>query len=932
MEKQNHLELFIDQAALALQNTWFLHRYWAVADIGQQINQDLETPEKLFSWLHKKIAEILDTSDAFTLAVYQPQTNFLDMHISDKGRYISDPASPVEGFSELVLKEQKPLLVYNLEKDSLPIPPVNIPNTSPTRSVILVPLVLRDVPLGVLSVQHQQPYIYDVEDQRILELVGNHVAVALSNMRLFDNLRLLNETGHSLIRELDAEQIFQKVVDWIRTTTKADTVILFRYSHEEEKFNPLPPLISGNLRDPSFPQPTYIRPNDIAMMTLQQPGPIYVKDSSRLYVDYLVNSDTERQSNFVQREKISSTAAMTLRIADEPVGVLFVNFRLPQRFDAPQKQLIEGLASYAAMTVKAAREFGARSQQERRRLSLLREIDRKISQTLGLQETLDGILQSVTKYVEVDGAAIFLYNPSNNTLRVEATHGLHKKASGEVMPVDKEKGIVRWVYKENTPILVEDMRDNPRWREMQVSLTDEETRSELDIPIFDGDKVIGVLNCESIRARAFSKEELDLLSTVAGQVVVAIKNAQAYEQVKLAQNRFKLLLEAGKELSEIADSTQCNQAYDIVLKIASTHNQSQAVIRRYHADSQELELVRALPHEHSLFLHIKLDEGLNGQVARERKTIVVQNVNEPPQGVNVKPSSSSVQSLVVTPIQFKEEYYGNLALSHETINHFLYSDVELIEGLAQQLAITLHRLDTVVAAQEANQRTREASLMSSIGQSAFELAHRLGNDLGLISGLYVNNISRGLKQQGVVDTSINENLDKINQDVRRVLKMVQELREVLAREREVQDSKVIMPVRLLLEEAMQTYPSPLQDIRVLINVTGDVAPVYIVHSQIADILRNLFVNAIEALPRGGTIILRARNVGRSVELQVLDTGIGIKPEEIHQIFNLFYSTKGSFGFGLWSARQNALKNGGDLRVQSELGQGTTFTLSLPKAE
>jgi len=67
-------------------------------------------------------------------------------------------------------------------------------------------------------------------------------------------------------------------------------------------------------------------------------------------------------------------------------------------------------------------------------------------------------------------------------------------------------------------------------------------------------------------------------------------------------------------------------------------------------------------------------------------------------------------------------------------------------------------------------------------------------------------------------------------------------------------------------------------------------------------------------------------------LRVRDTGVGIAPERLSQIFGLFFSTKGSSGFGLWSARRNALRNHGDLKVESKLGEGTTFVLLLPRAD
>jgi signal transduction histidine kinase len=86
------------------------------------------------------------------------------------------------------------------------------------------------------------------------------------------------------------------------------------------------------------------------------------------------------------------------------------------------------------------------------------------------------------------------------------------------------------------------------------------------------------------------------------------------------------------------------------------------------------------------------------------------------------------------------------------------------------------------------------------------------------------------------------------------------------------------------------------------------------------------------MPGGGRITLGARNATRFVLLEVSDTGVGIPEEKQSKVFDLFFSSKGSSGFGLWSARRNALRNRGDLRIQSQPGLGTTFTLLLPKEE
>ncbi len=106
----------------------------------------------------------------------------------------------------------------------------------------------------------------------------------------------------------------------------------------------------------------------------------------------------------------------------------------------------------------------------------------------------------------------------------------------------------------------------------------------------------------------------------------------------------------------------------------------------------------------------------------------------------------------------------------------------------------------------------------------------------------------------------------------------------------------------------------------VVEVDEDIAQVMVLRPLVADILRNLVTNAIQAMPNGGKLTLKAHNAGRYVALKVCDTGIGISPRKLANIFDLFFSSKESSGFGLWSARRNALKNHGNLTVESHTGQ------------
>jgi len=98
------------------------------------------------------------------------------------------------------------------------------------------------------------------------------------------------------------------------------------------------------------------------------------------------------------------------------------------------------------------------------------------------------------------------------------------------------------------------------------------------------------------------------------------------------------------------------------------------------------------------------------------------------------------------------------------------------------------------------------------------------------------------------------------------------------------------------------------------------------------VLVNLLDNARDAMPQGGTVTLRGRRQGTTVQLEVADTGIGIPPERSRQIFEPLHTTKpGGTGLGLYIVHEVMAAHGGQVTVQSTVGAGTTFTLTLPQA-
>jgi signal transduction histidine kinase len=146
----------------------------------------------------------------------------------------------------------------------------------------------------------------------------------------------------------------------------------------------------------------------------------------------------------------------------------------------------------------------------------------------------------------------------------------------------------------------------------------------------------------------------------------------------------------------------------------------------------------------------------------------------------------------------------------------------------------------------------------------------------------------------------------------------------------------LQPVNLgdLISEVVSIVTPEAEQRRVHITVETATAPeVNGDPGMLRQALLNLALNACQAMPDGGTLRLACESVrGRRVKITVADTGIGIKPEHLKRIFDLYFTTKerGS-GIGLSMVYRTVQMHDGEIEVQSTPGKGTTFTILLPKA-
>ena len=166
------------------------------------------------------------------------------------------------------------------------------------------------------------------------------------------------------------------------------------------------------------------------------------------------------------------------------------------------------------------------SEVERKSLQnfLLLEIGRKISSSLNLNEVLETIIDSINLLVSYDAAGIFLIDKRKNILRRMVTRGYDKKMLDKIS-LKLDLGIYGWVIRNKKPSLVNDVKKEKNYIQVRRS-----TNSQLAVPLLNNEKILGVLALESDIINHFTPSDKDLLNTFASHAVLAIENAQLYEE------------------------------------------------------------------------------------------------------------------------------------------------------------------------------------------------------------------------------------------------------------------------------------------------------------------------------------------------------------------------------------------------------------------
>jgi len=336
--------------------------------------------------------------------------------------------------------------------------------------------------------------------------------------------------------------------------------------------------------------------------------------------------------------------------------------------------------------------------------------------------------------------------------------------------------------------------------------------------------------------------------------------------------------------------------------------------------------------------HIDSKPSLVAQVARKRKAEIINDTRESTLHY-INPFLPDTRAEAAFPMVVSDELVGVLDLQSETVGHFQENEVQIFSTLAEQIAIAVRNAQLYSEQELVAQELERTDLMKS--QFLASMSHELRTPLNSIIN-FTQLIAMGVagpvteEQQAMLNTSLSssKHLLQLINDVLDISK-IQAGKLSLYIEEDVNLNHEIQAVVDIAEPLLQKQNASLeQPIQFIQDIDHNLPLIACDRRRIRQVLLNLLSNAIKFTEKG-SITLSAKVKGEEFIFAVMDTGPGIPQEMLARIFEPFVQVVGNkkqiqgTGLGLPISRSLVQAHGGDLWVESKVGEGTTFYFTLP---
>jgi signal transduction histidine kinase/DNA-binding response OmpR family regulator len=551
-------------------------------------------------------------------------------------------------------------------------------------------------------------------------------------------------------------------------------------------------------------------------------------------------------------------------------------------------------------------------------LDALYQAGKSLSSTEHLDILLDKIVSLATSVIGAKTGSIMLIQEPENVLTIKSAIGLNSEII-ESTKLELGKSIAGYVAQKGTPLIIEDIEEDQKFK--RLSKKHYATKSLLCVPLKIKEKVLGVINLsDKITGAPFNQDDLRLLTTFASQAVIAIDDAHHFEQTKKKIGELSILYEIASTLSTLESFEKISDfiferikkimEVDFALWFGWSEKEKQLSLdfcqglENKRADSKNASHFQISLEKQEILDPDKLNAKIKGKLK---------------ENFNLSPYLDSVASFAIIA---EGMLHGVLAVGNR--KHKIISEEEkhLISIIASQSASIYERQKSIL----------NATRLLTMGSMVSEITHDLKKPLTNIKG-----ILQLLKEKWSDSDAKEKFFDMVEQEIFRLNELAKEIVNFSNPTKYELEKK---DIRHTLDRALNLVKSDLDTRKIDLKIDFQEVPhAFINENEIMEVLLNIILNAIEAMPEGGELGVslkphpEPKKGTHLLQIGIADTGCGIAPENLSRIFDRYFTTKKEgTGLGLAVVERIVKAHGGFVSVKSELGKGTSFFVNLQAEE
>jgi signal transduction histidine kinase/putative methionine-R-sulfoxide reductase with GAF domain len=824
------------------------------------------------------------------------------------------------------------------------------------RTVLAVPMLRDGRPVGSISVARRVVKRFSDDQVDLLKTFADQAVIAIENVRLFTELEARN---HDLTRALDQQTATSDILRVISTsqadlqpifeTIARNSVRLcgglmgavFRFDGELMHIGALHGFSADGEQATRRAFPTRPERGMLAGRAVLSRAIVHIPDvASDPGFNYGALAATAGWGSLLVVPMVRGGEVLgTVGVARAQIGP----------FRDQEIALLRTFADQAVIAIENVRLFNETREaleQQTATADILGVISRSPTD---LQPVFDAIAESAARLC--DGIFGMVYRLDGSTVHMVANYNVSPEgwAAYQALyprPLNRQTTSGRAMLERRVAITEDVEADTERSAATRDAARRMGLRSAVTVPLLRGDRTIGALTVGRDKPGTFAPNQVALLQTFADQAVIAIENVRLFKELEARTEDLMRSVGELRALGEVGQAISSTLELQTVLSMivarATQLSGTDAGVIYEYDEAREVFVPRATEHledeivETMLATPVRRGEGATGQLAEAQRPVQVPDIVAAPAESRVRGAlvQAGYRALLAVPLGREGHLLGGLTVIRKATGAFAPEVVELLQTFATQSALALQNARLFLEIADKSRQLEAASRHKS--EFLANMSHELRTPLNAVIGF-----SEVLLQRmfGDLNAKQDEYLKDIYASGQHLLSLINDildLSKIEAGRMELAPAPFHLPSALENAVTLVRERAARHAIALLVDVDSRLGEVVGDERKVKQVLLNLLSNAVKFTPEGGRISLKAGRRDGMIEIAITDTGIGIAPEDQAAIFEEFRQVgsddtrkQEGTGLGLTLAKKFVELHGGRIWVQSQVGQGSTFTFTLP---